>query len=84
MRKIADNADAFRVRAALQLTDQLQRIGRLEVQIENDELRPRFRLFQDLSGSLTNSSAIPARLAASVSLTEKKRSLTTARTRFGS
>ena len=35
-------------------------------------------------GSLTNSRASPARLAASVNLTEKNRSLTTARTRFGS
>src|ERR1035437_2416026 len=34
--------------------------------------------------SLTNSSAKPLRLAASLSLTEKKRSVTTARTRLGS
>src|ERR1019366_9489295 len=34
--------------------------------------------------SLTNSRARPLRLAASLSLTEKKRSVTTARTRLGS
>src|ERR1035438_7782717 len=34
--------------------------------------------------SFTNSSARPLRLAASLSLTEKNRSVTTARTRFGS
>src|SRR5260370_34918918 len=34
--------------------------------------------------SFTNSSARPLRLAASLSLTEKNKSLTTARTRFGS
>src|SRR5689334_5426681 len=37
-----------------------------------------------VSESCTNSSSIPERLAASVIFTEKKRSLTTARTRLGS
>ena len=47
VRKIADQADALRLRAAFQFADQLQRIGRLEIQVEDDQLRPALGLFDD-------------------------------------
>ena len=83
VRKIADQADTLRVRFALEPGDQF--IGFTASKFRSKMIRDglAFGLLQEFGGILHELQRQPARFAASVSLTEKKRSVTAARTLLG-